>query len=56
VHPAARQVSRSPFRAEAVKAMIGVAGRLTEASQARMVRVAVNPSITGICRSISTRS
>ena len=27
VHPAARHISRSPFKAEAVSAMIGVGGR-----------------------------
>src|SRR6202011_6287914 len=48
VHPAAKHVSRSPFRAEAVSAMIGVGGRWFACSHARIVRVAVRPSITGI--------
>lgn len=56
VHPAARHVSRSPFKAEAVSAMIGVGGRSFAFSHARIVRVAVKPSMIGICRSIRTRS
>ena len=56
VHPAARHFSRSPFKAEAVSAMIGVGGRSFACSHARIVRVAVKPSMTGICRSIRTRS
>ena len=56
VHPAARHISRSPFKAEAVSAMIGVGGRSFACSHARIVRVAVKPSMIGICRSIRTRS
>ena len=56
VHPAARQVSRSPFKADAVTAMIGVGGQSLVCSQAHIVRVAVKPSMIGICRSIGTRS
>jgi hypothetical protein len=36
--------------------MIGVGVRPLAFSQARIVRVAVRPSMTGICRSMSTRS
>ena len=56
VHPAARHISRSPFKAEAVSAMIGVGGRWFACSHSLIARVAVKPSMTGICRSIRTRS
>src|SRR5450756_113790 len=46
VHPAARHISRSLFKAEAVSAMIGVGGRSFACSHARIVRVAVKPSMT----------
>ena len=36
--------------------MIGVGGRSFACSHARIVRVAVKPSMIGICRSIRTRS
>src|ERR1700745_3860612 len=45
VHPAARHISRSRFKAEAVSAMIGVGGRSFACSHARIVRVAVKPSM-----------
>jgi hypothetical protein len=47
--PAARHASRSFFMAFAVMAMIG---RSRNAGSARIVRVAVRPSISGICMSI----
>ena len=53
--PAARQRSRSPFMAWAVMAMIGVWAPVA-ASRARIAAVASNPSISGICTSISTAS
>ena len=40
----------------AVSAMIGVRGRPSARSRARIARVAVGPSITGICMSIRIRS
>ena len=52
--PAASQSSRSaPVMAFAVSAMIG---RCPVVSHARILRVAVMPSITGICKSIKTMS
>ena len=43
-------------KADAVRAIIGVGGRSFACSHARIVRVAVKPSMIGICRSIRTRS
>src|SRR5471030_1435807 len=48
VQPAAKHISRSPFRAEAVRAMIGVGTLSLACSHARISRVAVRPSMTGI--------
>ena len=53
--PAARHLSRSPFMACAVSAMIGKC-RPEICSLARTARMACSPSMTGICTSISTRS
>ena len=44
------------FVGHSVSAMIGVGARSLASSQARIARVAVRPSMTGICRSMSTRS
>ena len=51
--PASRQRSRSPAIALAVIARIG---KSFSALSLRISRVAVSPSITGICMSISTTS
>ena len=56
VHPAVRHFSRSPFNADAVRAMIGVGNRPVARSHCRIRCVAVMPSMIGICQSISTRS
>ena len=52
--PASRQRSASPFSALAVSATIGVRGRLSALSSARIWRVSSKPSMSGMWMSVST--